>query len=147
MCTYITDFRKLNSFIHSYLLFMWYIDRYSSGLFHSHCGNSVLVPMLIKYGLMLTWWRHQMETFSALLAICARNSPVLGEFPAQSQWRGALIFSLVSAWINGWVNNREAGHLGCHRACYDVIVMTWVNLTVVDHNKAQAMCIILVTSC
>ena len=29
------------------------------------------------------WWRHQMETFSALLAICARNSPVLGEFPAQ----------------------------------------------------------------
>ena len=28
-------------------------------------------------------WRHQMETFSALLAICARNSPVTGEFPAQ----------------------------------------------------------------
>ena len=30
-----------------------------------------------------SWWRHQMETFSALLAICAGNSPVLGEFPAQ----------------------------------------------------------------
>ena len=30
-----------------------------------------------------TWWRHQMETFSALLAICAGNSPVSGEFPAQ----------------------------------------------------------------
>ena len=29
------------------------------------------------------WWRHQMETFSALLAICAGNSPVNGEFPAQ----------------------------------------------------------------
>ena len=29
-----------------------------------------------------TWWRHQMETFSALLAICAGNSPVPGEFPA-----------------------------------------------------------------
>ena len=29
------------------------------------------------------WWRHQMETFSALLAICAGNSPVSGEFPAQ----------------------------------------------------------------
>ena len=27
--------------------------------------------------------RHQMETFSALLAICAGNSPVSGEFPAQ----------------------------------------------------------------
>ena len=32
---------------------------------------------------MLTWWRHQMETFSALLAICAGNSPVPGEFPTQ----------------------------------------------------------------
>ena len=29
------------------------------------------------------WWRHQMEIFSALLAICAGNSPVTGEFPAQ----------------------------------------------------------------
>ena len=30
-----------------------------------------------------TWWRHQMETFSALLAICVGNSPVAGEFPVQ----------------------------------------------------------------
>ena len=30
-----------------------------------------------------SWWRHQMETFSALLAICAGNSPVPNEFPAQ----------------------------------------------------------------
>ena len=29
------------------------------------------------------WWRHQMETFSALMAISAGNSPVAGEFPAQ----------------------------------------------------------------
>ena len=31
-----------------------------------------------------TWWRHQMETFSASLTLCAGNSPVAGEFPAQS---------------------------------------------------------------
>ena len=30
-----------------------------------------------------SWWRHQMETFSALLALCAGNSPVTGEFPTQ----------------------------------------------------------------
>ena len=29
------------------------------------------------------WWRHQMETFSALLDLCAENSPVPGEFPSQ----------------------------------------------------------------
>ena len=33
--------------------------------------------------ILFTWWLHQMETFSALLAICAGNSPVLGEFPVQ----------------------------------------------------------------
>ena len=31
----------------------------------------------------ISWWCHQMETFSALLAICAGNSPVTGGFPAQ----------------------------------------------------------------
>ena len=36
-----------------------------------------------KDGSTITWWRHQMETFFALLAICAGNSPVSGEFPAQ----------------------------------------------------------------
>ena len=30
-----------------------------------------------------SWWRHQMKRFSALLALCAGNSPVTGEFPAQ----------------------------------------------------------------
>ena len=31
------------------------------------------------------WWRHQMETFSALLALCEGNSPVTGEFPSQKR--------------------------------------------------------------
>ena len=31
----------------------------------------------------MAWWRHRMETFPALLAICSGNSPVTGEFPAQ----------------------------------------------------------------
>ena len=32
---------------------------------------------------MSSWWRHQMKTFSALLALCAGNSPATGEFPSQ----------------------------------------------------------------
>ena len=31
----------------------------------------------------ITWWRHQMETFYALLALCAGNSPVTCKFPSQ----------------------------------------------------------------
>ena len=49
------------------------------------------------------------------------RSPV--NSPHKGQWRGALMFSLICAWINGWVNNREAGDLRRHRADYDVIVM------------------------
>ena len=59
----------------------------------------------------------------ALLAISAGNSSVSAEFPAQSQWRGALMFSLICAWIQVCVNNGETGNLRHHRAPYDVIVM------------------------
>ena len=42
------------------------------------------VPCQVHYWrLAPIWWRHEMETFSALLAICAGNSPVTGEFPAE----------------------------------------------------------------
>ena len=69
-----------------------------------------------------SWWRHQMETFSALQALCVGNSP--GEFPAQRPVTRSLMFSFICAWISGWVNNREAGDLRRHCAHYDVIVMT-----------------------
>ena len=74
-------------------------------------------------GIGKPWWRHQMETFSALLALCARNSPVPVNSPHKGQWRGTLMFSLICAWINDWVNNHEAGDLRRHRCHYDVNVM------------------------
>ena len=64
-----------------------------------------------------------METFSALLALCAGNSPVPVNSPHKGQWRGALIFSLICARINDWVNYHEAGDLRRHRGHYDVSVM------------------------
>ena len=57
-----------------------------------------------------------MEKFTALLAFCAGNS------------RGALMFSLMCAWINRWVNNREAGDLRRHQAHYDISVMKYLDL-------------------
>ena len=45
---------------------------------------------------MGSWWRHQMESFSALLAICAGNSPLPCEFPSQSPvtWTFDVYFDL-----------------------------------------------------
>ena len=63
----------------------------------------------------MSWWRHQMETSSALLALCAGNSPVTG------------------AWINDWVNNLEAGDLRRHHANYYVTVMC--SDLIINHNE------------
>ena len=95
----------------------------------------MITPFHWLWRMCMAWWRHQSETFTALLAICAGNSPITGEFPAQRP----VMFSLT--WINGWVNNREAGDLGRHRAHYDVIVMdniVW-NQTTTKHDKAWAV--------
>ena len=69
-------------------------------------------------------WCHKMEAFSALLALCVGNSPVTGEFPSQRPVTRSFHVSLICAWTNSWVNNREAGDLRRHRAHYDVTVMT-----------------------
>ena len=65
-----------------------------------------------------------METFSALLAICAGNSPVPGEFPAKRPvTRSFDVCFFICVWINGWVNNRQAGDLRRYRSHYGVTVM------------------------
>ena len=114
--------------------YMWRIYQGYLGLLHWNPGASEVTlkdaDKIDQYEtcVTITWWRHQMGTFSALLAICAGNSPVTGEFPHKGQWRGALMFSLICARTNGWVNNREAGDLRRHRAHYDVIVMNQNNV-------------------
>ena len=87
--------------------------------------------------LMSPWWLHQMETFSELLALCVGNSPIIGEFPTQRR-------SLIWAWINCKVNNREAGDLRRHLAYYDVNIMpflshtTWLGWPFINQNSSLA---------
>ena len=64
-------------------------------------------------------WKHFPRYWPVVRG--SHRSPVIS--PHKGQWRGALMFSLICAWINGWVNNRETGDLRRHRAHYDVIVM------------------------
>ena len=92
--------------------------------FHAILLPEVVIIAHLRYA--ETWWRHQMEAFSALLAICAGNSPVPVKSPHKGQWRGALMFSLICARINDWVNNQEAGDLRRHRGHYDVSVMNLI---------------------
>ena len=64
-------------------------------------------------------WKHFPRYWPFVRGI--HRSPV--NSPHKGQWRGALMFSLICVWINGWVNNREAGDLRRYRAHYNVTVM------------------------
>ena len=60
--------------------------------------------------------------------------------PHKGQWRWALKFSLICVWINGWVNNHEAGDLRRYRARYDVTDMNprlTVNIAIVNESKNE----------
>ena len=67
----------------------------------------------------ITTWKHfpRYWPFVCLIYRSPMNSP------HKDPWRGALMFSLICAWINGWVNNREADDLRCYRAHYDATIM------------------------
>ena len=68
-------------------------------------------------------WKHFSRYWPFVRGI--RWSPV--NSPRKGQWRGAMMFSLICAWANGWVNNRGAGDLRRHRIRYDVTVMKSMN--------------------
>ena len=61
-----------------------------------------------------------MKTHSALLGI--HRPPV--NSPHKGYWCGVLMFSLICAWTDGWISNRNAGVLRRHPAHYDVTVST-----------------------
>ena len=88
--------------------------------------------------MVLTWfsrnhddvikWKHFPRYWPYVRGI--HRSPV--NSPHKGQWREALMFSLICAWINGWVNNREAGDLRCHHTHYDVTVMILTSLLIIN---------------
>ena len=91
-------------------------------LTHKHGFNMILVTFKLMFASME---KSSMMT-SSNGSIFRVSGPLCGEFtghPHKGQWRGALMFSLICAWIKGWVNNHKAGDLRRHRAHYDVAVI------------------------
>ena len=69
-------------------------------------------------------WKHFPRNWLFVRRI--HRSPVNSTH--KGQWRGALMFTLICARINGWVNTRETGDLRRNRPHCDVIVMTNLHL-------------------
>ena len=73
----------------------------------------------LKANICFSWWVIRWMHF--LRYWQNHRSPL--NSPQKVQWRGALMFSLICVWINGWKNIREAGDLIIYRAQYDVTVL------------------------
>ena len=128
-----------HEFIYIYILIHIYIAHWGQGKMVGDVGTVFIntffstktIQFQIKFhwniflriNLTISWWCHQMETFSTLLSFYVGNSSATSEFPHKGQWHGALMFSLICSWINGWVNNWDASDLIGHHAYYDVTVM------------------------
>ena len=148
----------LASFVWQGYIISWYCIRLQAVIFgemelhnwfqnHVICGTigrlfveNCYINLPLKFELY-SWWRHQMETFSASLALCAGNSPVPVNSPHKGQWRGALMFSLICASINDWVNNREAGDVRRHRGHYDIVMWLFSTLHHVENMFIMTNCI------
>ena len=77
-------------------------------------------PLVIMVMMTSSYWKHFPRYWPFVPGI--HQSQV--NAPHKGQWRRALVFSLICAWTNGWVNkNRDVGDLRCRHAHYDVTVM------------------------
>ena len=79
--------------------------------------------VLYQYHLDIAWWRHQWKHFPCYWPFVRGIHRLPVNSGHKGQWRGALMFPLICAWISVWVNNRETGDLRRHRSHYDVTIM------------------------
>ena len=79
----------------------------------------IIRKMIFCTHIMIGWIFSEFNIMTSSNEI--HRSPV--NSPHKGQWHGALMFSLICAWMNGWVNNREADDLRRHHAYFDATVM------------------------
>ena len=137
---------------HKCIIDIWtYLSCITGTIKHTMCGRVGIIGILAQYDVFpkftyrieKIWWHtvvyrwfleDNVKVLMGSLLInhddvikwkhFPRNWPLCGEFsPHKGQWRGALMCCLICVWIDGWVNNREAGDLSRHRGHYDIIVM------------------------
>ena len=69
------------------------------------------------------------------------TGPLWRDSSHKGQWHGALMFSLICAWTNGWANNQDPGDLRRHRAHYDVTATSHM-VSVIHPDDSHPFCTI-----
>ena len=104
---------------------------------HEYSENRMTLVKLCDTHDDVIKWKHLPRYWRFLRGI--HWSPV--NSPHKGQWRGALVFSLICVWINGWVNNREAGELRRYCTHYDVTVMIYIFYRCVYRHPTTQRCL------
>ena len=103
--------------------------------------NTFTSSVLSAFGLLRhgSWWCHQMETFSALLAL-VRKTTGHRWIPSKRPVTRSFDVTFICARTKGWANNRDTGDLKRHRAHNDVTVVKCINCCafslLLDHFQA-----------
>ena len=129
------------------LAFVWEIHRWPVNFPHKWPVTRKIFPfddviMISYHGILDVWICYAMAKHVAIMKVNPYHDDVIKwkhfpcywpfvrgihrspvNSPHKGQWHGALMFILICAWINGWVNNGEAGDLRRYRIHYDVTVM------------------------
>ena len=114
-----------------YIVLMGHLKLHLLSSQHDGCACSGAHDDVIK-------WKHFPRNWPFVRGI--HRSPV--NSPHKGQWRGTLMFSLICARVNCWVNNREAGDLGRHRTHYVVIVKYMaISATIMMTEGGRFICI------
>ena len=119
------------SALNFWMIYPGIVTLFLIGWAHTHNDHCIAQSLLIKFQTLriklhyhddVIKWKHFPRYLPFVRGI--HRSPV--KSPHKGQWYGTLMFSLIWAWINCWVNNREAGDLRRHRAHHDVIAMYYL---------------------
>ena len=110
------------------ILLNWLVLQNTILMLKIQLWNMLFVTDIVRV-IQITWWLIKWRHFPRYWPFVRRNHRSPGNSPHKGRWRGVLMFSLICAWINRWVNNGEAGDLRHHRAHYDVIVMMSSDVT------------------
>ena len=91
---------SIKQYIHAGLI--WFALIWYHGIHSVIFSRPVYSSALYAHEVFVAWKRHQMETFSAQLALCEENSPVTGEFASQRASNADFVVSLT------WLLNKQS---------------------------------------
>ena len=112
-----------------------YLDRHLADIRQGNKNSSAIsshaycLVLCCMYNLFYSWWCHDTEMLSVLLALCEGNPSVV------SPHKEPVTQALMLAWINFWTNNQVASD-------WDAMILMWRHFNIVCIHPCMFPCFI-----